>query len=283
MDAIRTAGIPYMAASSPHPSKKSIACESVNVCNCCRAHNTGSSNDINVANGPVISELLCVIPKLSHDLAAITDSLADNSSLRKKVVQLRKEVSEIHTCTVIQPRPYSHSASASGTIALAVTYASTVAQTSRTTVLPVPVLDPVRNQKSHVSLPEHAPPSSAHSAPENTVTKQHPTMPPQAAREQSQSDESWSLVHNRRKRSSAQKPSDGLKGRAPMKRAVFYIGNIDLECTADVLVNHCVQGGVKVATCRIFPSRKAFGTASARISIDEKRTEKLLSDDYFLK
>ena len=66
-----------------------------------------------------------------------------------------------------------------------------------------------------------------------------------------------------------------------MKQAVFYVGNIDLECTADVLVDHCVKGGVKVATCRIFPSRKAFGTASARISIDEKCTEKLLSDGFF--
>ena len=66
-----------------------------------------------------------------------------------------------------------------------------------------------------------------------------------------------------------------------MKRAVFYVGNIDLECTADVLVDHCVKGRVKVATCRIFPSRKAFGTASARISIDEKCTEKLLSDGFF--
>ena len=50
VDVIRAAGIPYMAASSTYPSKKSIARESGNVCNCCRAHNTGSSNDINVAN-----------------------------------------------------------------------------------------------------------------------------------------------------------------------------------------------------------------------------------------
>ena len=286
VDAIR-ASLPNMSSSSSYAaSKEYLTCEGDNICKCCKIHHTAcSSNGINAANGPVMSELLSIMQKLSSDLAAITDSLVDNRSLQNEVVKLREEISEIRTRTVIKPRAHSRS----GTL-VADTYASTVTQIPRTTVLSarmpsVPAPDPARNQTSpiavHVTSPEHTSESSAHPSPENTEEMRHSTVPPHAIVEQSQSDESWTLVNNRRKRGPAHKPSDGLKGTAPMKRAVFYVGNIDLECTADVLVDHCVKGGVKVATCRIFPSRKAFGTASARISIDEKCTEKLLSDGFF--
>lgn len=87
-------------------------------------------------------------------------------------------------------------------------------------------------------------------------------------------EDNWQVQRSRSSRSasslrgaaSSSSSSSGLKGAAPVKRAVFYLGGIDPSCTAADISAYCQSQGVRVASCRLLPSKR-FGTLGARLAV----------------
>ena len=63
-----------------------------------------------------------------------------------------------------------------------------------------------------------------------------------------------------------QGPTTVLRGSAPVKKSVFYLGGIDETCSAGGISAYCRNRNLLAASCRILPSNR-FGTVSARLSV----------------
>lgn len=73
-----------------------------------------------------------------------------------------------------------------------------------------------------------------------------------------------------------------LKGAVRVKRAVYFVGGIDLESSEDSVREYCKQRNVRLFNCRFLPS-KIFGTKSARITVaaTDASTEDIQSDNFW--
>ena len=79
-----------------------------------------------------------------------------------------------------------------------------------------------------------------------------------------------------------QGPNTVLRGSAPVKKSVFYLGGIDAACSAEDISAYCHNKNVRVASCRILPSNR-FGTVSARLSVAaaDAETVDVLNADFW--
>lgn len=98
---------------------------------------------------------------------------------------------------------------------------------------------------------------------------------------------SWSIVQQKRAlaASRTREADPSSKGRLtssrPMKRAVFFVGGIGLQCTVEDVVEHCQENGTTVTSCRVFPSRRNFGTLAARLTVASEDSDKVLTDGFW--
>lgn len=91
----------------------------------------------------------------------------------------------------------------------------------------------------------------------------------------------WSIVREKRKTASTTK-SVGLVSAKPLKRAVFFIGGIDLTCNVQDLVSHCKGKNVSVTACNVFPSKRYYGTLAARLSaVDDEHAGLVLQPGFW--
>ena len=93
----------------------------------------------------------------------------------------------------------------------------------------------------------------------------------------------WKLVRPRRSplEKSSPKPVP-LKGANRIRRRVFYLGGIDAQCSSDDIIQYCRDRNVRVASCRLLPSKR-FGTTSARLSVAEEdaRASEILGKNFW--
>lgn len=99
--------------------------------------------------------------------------------------------------------------------------------------------------------------------------------------------EQWSFV-TRKRNSAAQRTQTreagaktGLQSAKRVRRSVFYVGGMDLQSTAEDVVNHCEEKGVSVTACRVFPSKRNFGTLAARLTIAEEGSATAQGDTFW--
>ena len=77
----------------------------------------------------------------------------------------------------------------------------------------------------------------------------------------------WQTVRKRRAQPKIpEKPNGELVGTERIKKRVFYVGGISLNCTADDLKSFCENKNCTVLDCRMLPSRR-HGTFSARLVV----------------
>ena len=57
--------------------------------------------------------------------------------------------------------------------------------------------------------------------------------------------------------------------------------NINLGCHAKDLVDYCELRSVTVTSCSIFPSKKVYGTAAARLVVATADADKALEKDFW--
>jgi len=60
----------------------------------------------------------------------------------------------------------------------------------------------------------------------------------------------------------------------------LYVRNINLDCRAEVIAEHCQQRGVEVLYCSIAAS-KYFGTACAKVVITEDDADKTEDEEFW--
>jgi len=81
--------------------------------------------------------------------------------------------------------------------------------------------------------------------------------------------------------STSAQPRKPLSGAKKISRAVFFVGNLDLDSTVDDIVAHCASKKVTVTDCSLFYSKTHFGTYSARLTIDSSGSGKVVEPDFW--
>ena len=71
-----------------------------------------------------------------------------------------------------------------------------------------------------------------------------------------------------------------LTGVEKVDKAIFYVGNVHMGCSADSIKDWCQERAVDVLNCTILESR-TFGTAYARVTFPASATEKVLGDGFW--
>ena len=99
------------------------------------------------------------------------------------------------------------------------------------------------------------------------------------------SADEWSYARDKRQRAQERendkKPPRTLVGATPIECIDLFIGNLDLESTAQDIISHCKIKNVTATWCRIFPSRKRFGTACAKLTIAAIHGSEVLSENFW--
>ena len=87
------------------------------------------------------------------------------------------------------------------------------------------------------------------------------------------SDNDWQIVTNKKRVPTKipDKPYGQLVGAERIKKRVYYVGGISMNCSSDDLKSFCKGNNCNVLDCRMMPSRR-HGTLSARLVVDEAST-----------
>lgn len=147
----------------------------------------------------------------------------------------------------------------------------------------VPRVEPAELAAAHGTGTSHAKNKPASGIPTAWTAEprgpQHRTPPPSV-----DSPFKWNYVsHKRRKVNEKHEGAGTLKGATSKgKRVEIFVGNLDLETTASTIVHHCTANGITPTTCKVFPSKKRFGTAVAWMTVwDDEATLTAITDEEF--
>ena len=229
---------------------------------------------------------------MSKDLTAITEALADNSSLQKEVVQLRQDILELRTRNGVSPRSYTHNGSA-GALG-ADSYAAAVGQVSRTTV-PSSIPGPAQGQKSTVR--ERTPPFPISAAPPHSNNNldtvrndQHPEdsawqIPTRRHRMARLAGDTQSTPSQRTCSTTFTKErvtprADTIAGAERVRRSAIYVGGVDPGCTAQAIASWCTDRSVDVLSCSVSESRY-FGTAYAHLLVPKSQESVVIDEEFW--
>ena len=72
-----------------------------------------------------------------------------------------------------------------------------------------------------------------------------------------------------------------LKGGKKIARKVVFVGGISINCCAEDLLAYCRQKQVEVTGCRMYSSKKVYGTMWARLTVVDKDESKVLEPDFW--
>ena len=244
-----------------------------------------------------LNELVCVVIELREQLEQAKHDNAIVSSLRDEVSSLKLEVLELRNFTtgaLSQTANDTHNRRSS---ANEVTVEPSLYETD-TSITTAP-------QSQHTSTSQHARSSSndrttgMHSQPraasqsrDTTRTAPRPASnghvtTDSSSRNKSDGQSSWVDVVRRRVTSRYVKPMPTvetnpvvLTGVEKVDKAIFYVGNVHMGCSADSIKDWCQERAVDVLNCTILESR-TFGTAYARVTFPASATEKVLGDGFW--
>ncbi len=92
---------------------------------------------------------------------------------------------------------------------------------------------------------------------------------------------SWKMVSKKQRPSITPKPAPGLGkllGAKRVKKQVFYLGGVSLECSAEDITSFC-SSHCTLLDCRMMPSRRT-GTLSARLIVSSDDSDVMQSIDW---
>ena len=96
--------------------------------------------------------------------------------------------------------------------------------------------------------------------------------------------DAWNLVVNKRTQRS-ERPntasSANVKCAKRIERSVHFVAQLDLDCTAEDVAKYCQAQDVVVTGCRVFPSRRNFGTACTRLVIAKENKDKINAAEFW--
>ena len=254
------------------------------------AHEVSTSRSLKSLN-----ELVCVVIELREQLEQAKHDNAIVSSLRDEVSSLKLEVLELRNFTTGTLSQTANDTHNRRTSANEVTVEPSLYETD-TSIATAP-------QTQHTSTSQHARSSSndrttgMHSQPRAAFQSRDTTAPRPAgnghvttdssSRNKSDGQSSWVDVVRRRVTSRYVKPMPMIEtnpvvltGVEKVEKAIFYVGNVHMGCSADSIKDWCKERAVDVLNCTILESR-TFRTAYARVTFPASATEKVLGDGYW--
>ena len=99
----------------------------------------------------------------------------------------------------------------------------------------------------------------------------------------------WSLVTHKRQQARLKSSTDqqttrsstGLAGAPKIKQKTFFLSNISLDSTSADVAAFCEEKEVTLTSCYMFPSKIFYGTLCAKIAVDVKHGDQVLSDGFW--